>query len=325
MMKKYLGFVAVSAFLFSCAEIERDNQYDMRAGDNYIPKEGSSSSVVSSSSSVEPSSSSALPSSSSEPLPSSSSEAESSSSTAPSSSSVELSSSSALQSSSSVAQSSSSSVSCTANNNTSTHYCSEGTMKAYGSVTDNDGKTYKTVKIGTQTWMAENLNYNASGSRCYGDNTGGDSQNRCGTYGRLYNWATAMGINASFNENEWGGSDVKHKGICSSGWHIPSDAEWEVLMTAVGGSGTAGTKLKATSGWYNNGNGTDDYGFSALPGGYGYSNGNFSNVGDIVGWWSATEEEGSNYAYIRYTFYSYANVERGHGKSYLYSVRCVQD
>ena len=97
-----------------------------------------------------------------------------------------------------------------------------------------NNKTYKAVAIGTQTWMAENLNYDTSDSKCYNN----DPAN-CEIYGRLYNWSTASTV-------------------CPTGWHIPSDAEWDVLITAVGGSSTAGTKLKVASGWSNNCNGTDD-------------------------------------------------------------------
>jgi uncharacterized protein (TIGR02145 family) len=190
-----------------------------------------------------------------------------------------------------------------------------------------DNKTYKHKLIGSQTWMAENLNYNASGSKCYGN-----SETNCNTYGRLYNWATALDIAASCNSSTLAicGETVaaKHKGVCPSGWHIPSDAEWDVLMTAVGGSSTAGTKLKAASGW-NTGSGyiagTDDYGFSALPGGYGDSGGSFGNVGDCGGWWSATKRDASD-AYYLYMDNSAANVSMSYdGKTYLLSVRCAQD
>jgi uncharacterized protein (TIGR02145 family) len=127
-------------------------------------------------------------------------------------------------------------------------------------------ENYEAVLIGEQTWLARNLNYNVSGSRCYGDNTGGDSLSNCGKYGRLYNWATAMKGAASSNSNPSG-----VQGICPGGWHIPSNAEWDALITTVGDSSTAGTKQKTKNGWTAHttyGNGTDDYGFSALPGGY---------------------------------------------------------
>jgi uncharacterized protein (TIGR02145 family) len=183
-----------------------------------------------------------------------------------------------------------------------------------------DGKKYVYVKIGTQTWMAENLNYNASGSKCY-DN----SEANCTIYGRLYNWATAMALPSNCNSNSCPSQiNAKHKGICPTGWHILSDAEWNVLMTAVGGSSTAGTKLKAKSGW-GGGNGTDAYGFSALPGGNGSSNGNFYDVGSRGYWWSATEY-GAGYAYGRGMDYGYEDVyyDRNY-KSLLFSVRCLQD
>jgi len=211
----------------------------------------------------------------------------------PSSSSSFPSSSSSRPSSSSVVPSSSSSVLPSSSSSVVPSSSSVGYSGSYGSVTY-EGQTYKTVKIGTQTWMAENLNYNASGSRCYGDNTGSDSQNRCSTYGRLYNWSTAMNGAASSTAVPSG-----VRGICPSGWHLPSDAEWTLLENAVGGSSVAGTKLKATSGWYNNGNGTNEYGFSALPGGGGYSGGSFKDVEGSGNWWSSTEYS-SDGAYYRH-------------------------
>jgi uncharacterized protein (TIGR02145 family) len=169
-----------------------------------------------------------------------------------------------------------------------------------GSVTCG-GETYKTVKIGEQVWMARNLNYNFSGSKCY-DN---DPAN-CTKYGRLYDLEAA-------------------KSACPSGWNLPSDSDWDALMTAVGGESTAGTKLKATSGWNSNGNGTDIYGFSSLPGGGGLSSGSFFNVGGGGLWWSATEGSAS-YAYYRYMGYDDASVSRiNYDKTNLYSVRCVKD
>ena len=243
---------------------------------------------------VVPSSSSAVLSSSS--IPSSSSFAEpSSSSVASSSSSVTPSSSSALPSSSSEAESSSSSV-------PSSSSLGGGYTGSYGSL-PYEGQTYKTVVIGTQTWMAENLNYAAEGSKCYSN-----LDSNCDIYGRLYNWETAMVV-------------------CPSGWHLPTQAEWNVMTAYIGGANTEGKKLKATSGWYNDGNGTDEYGFSALPGGGGYSDGYFYGVGNGGYWWSASEDEDfSYYAYDRYMYYIYEDARWGNGnKSHLFSVRCLQD
>jgi len=159
---------------------------------------------------------------------------------------------------------------------------------------------YGTVKIGNQTWMAENFNCEVDGSKCYGNDLA-----NCVTYGRLYDWATA-------------------KEVCPSGWHLPSDDEWDELMTTVGGSSNAGTKLKATSGWNNSGSGTDEYGFSALPGGYGFGT-SFSSVGDGGSWWSTTEG-GSSRAYLRGMDYDYSSVSRyNFSKTDLFSVRCLQD
>ncbi|MDR2582125.1 MAG: PEGA domain-containing protein [Fibromonadaceae bacterium] len=163
-----------------------------------------------------------------------------------------------------------------------------------------DNNTYNVVRIGNQTWMAENLNYNASGSKCYDNNP-----TNCDKYGRLYNWETA-------------------KTICPSGWHLPSDVEWTVLTEFVGGSSTAGTKLKTKNGWNNGGNGDDKFGFSALPGAHGNSYG-FRNIGNSGIWWSSTEST-SDYAIYRDIYYNNESVSRQHYyKNSLYSVRCLKD
>jgi uncharacterized protein (TIGR02145 family) len=201
-----------------------------------------------------------------------------------------------------------------------TQYCSNGIKKEYGSVADKDGNLYKTVVIGTQTWMAENLNYAVSGSKCGNGNSLSDGNTKsCDTYGRLYSWATAMNNSASSTENPSG-----VQGVCPDGWHIPSNAEWNELRATVGGSSTAGTKLKSTSGWYNSGNGTDDYGFSALPGGSSRSD-SFGNVGYYGYWWSATESS-SDHAYYQEMYYDFSDVNTNNFFNYyLYSVRCVQN
>ena len=179
-----------------------------------------------------------------------------------------------------------------------------------GSFTDaRDKKAYKTVKIGDQIWMAENLNYNASGSKCY-DN----KPDNCVKYGRLYNWNTAIKA-------------------CPKGWHLPSAEEWQILVNFVGE--TAGKKLKATSG-YNadegkSGNGTDNYGFSALPGGQSGSDGKFLGVGRMGTWWTASEcgnDWGTEKAVCnRGMGYRTDDVQLylGGSKRLLFSVRCLQD
>jgi uncharacterized protein (TIGR02145 family) len=164
------------------------------------------------------------------------------------------------------------------------HY---GTMKKQF-CDSRDGKKYVYVEIGDQTWMAENLNYDVSGSMCYDYNTA-----NCTTYGRLYDWATAMGFDLSCNSSTCSEQvSTKHRGICPSGWHIPSNANWDKLMRYADGSygtsspydsPTAGKYLKAKSGWKSN-NGEDTYGFSALPGGIGNLEGD-PNIGYGGDWW----------------------------------------
>jgi uncharacterized protein (TIGR02145 family) len=194
---------------------------------------------------------------------------------------------------------------------------SAGYTGSYGSV-EYGTQTYKTVKIGAQTWFAENLNYDVEGSRCY-DNL----ESNCAKYGRLYDWSAAMAV-------------------CPPGWHLPDNDDWDELFRYVdsqnngdGSSGnpydsfTAGRYLKAMSGWNDNegqsvgGNGTDDYGFSALPGGDGHSDGSFSSIGYFGGWWSASESNG--YACYRVMVFSLEYAYHScYNKPDLFSVRCFQ-
>jgi uncharacterized protein (TIGR02145 family) len=174
------------------------------------------------------------------------------------------------------------------------------------------GRVYKTVKMPDgKTWMAENLNHKTGNSWCYEDNDA-----NCKKYGRLYDWNTA-------------------KAACPAGWHLPSRAEWRELVRAVDpnaqlidnfdDANVAGTKLKAAYGWENNGNGTDEYGFSALPGGDRYTDGSFDDAGVNGNWWAATENGSSN-AYYRDVNYGNGNVyEDNNYKSLGFSVRCVGD
>jgi len=173
-----------------------------------------------------------------------------------------------------------------------------------GTFTDpRDGKVYKNVEIGGVVWFAENLNFAAKGSKCF-DN----SPDSCAKYGRLYNWETALEA-------------------CPYGWHIPSVDEWKALVDYAGGKKTAGTKLKSTAGWNDykgkSGNGTDDFGFSALPGGYGNSGGSFYDAGYYGYWWSATEYD-ADIARSRYMYYNTEHVGwDSYLKTFLFSVRCV--
>jgi len=194
-------------------------------------------------------------------------------------------------------------VGCGGNKKTSaSNQEKSGAVEPTNTFTDTrDGKTYKTVKVGGKTWMAENLNFAEEDSKCYENNA-----ENCDKYGRLYNWATALKA-------------------CPAGFHLPSDDEWTALVNYAGGEKKAGHKLKSKAGWDNNGNGTDDYGWSALPGGVGSSDRNFGSAGNIGGWWSATEYAADNASY-RGMVYGGEGVSLyiGH-KTNLLSVRCVED
>ena len=213
----------------------------------------------------------------------------------------------------------------------------------YGTVLDDrDGQTYKTVKIGTQTWMAENLNYAYTGvpfdhgyytsdstSWCY-DN---DPAN-CAKYGRLYTWAAAMDSVGKWSTNGKGcgytntcSPTYPVRGICPEGWHLPSYDEWNTLFTAVGGISTAGAKLKSQTGWaaYDGITNEDTFGFSALPAGYRDDCGDYYDVGYGAYFWSLTEGN-SRRTYLVNLYYGndYADLYYN-GKNYGRSVRCVKD
>jgi len=191
----------------------------------------------------------------------------------------------------------------------------------FGTLRDpRDGKKYVTTVIGGRTWMAKNLNYQpqSGNSWCY------DNYNpNCDKYGRLYDFRTAAAV-------------------CPSGFHLPSREEWDTLVAAAGGDKTAGKKLRARSGWNwdKDSNGTDDYGFSALPGGArnimpmpGSGNhdlfGVFGGIGNHGNWWTrsrSTEADGDGVAYYRNMGLGdgrlYDNI---HGLDNAFSVRCVAD
>jgi len=179
-----------------------------------------------------------------------------------------------------------------------------------------DGKNYRTVEMPNgKIWMAENLNYAGSDPLnpigvYYGSGTTPGNAEPFAKAGRLYTYDEALTV-------------------APPGWHLPSDEEWEELVTAIGGAAGGGTKLKATAGWNMNGavsgNGTDDYQFTGLPGGYRYTDSTFSNVGNYGHWWSSTATGASN-AYYRRLHYTNSDVYRStYTKAASFSVRCLKD
>ena len=351
-MKKIFVALSMLAFLVAC-----DDSSSAAAGPNDEPGVESSSSssekvtehaeVTSSSSSVDPVSYSSLQG---DKKSSSSGQNEASSSSLKS------------ESSSSVGDSQSSSSEVVVNSSSSVSELSSSSLNGfdwslpkeayfnpdidYGEMTDErDGKVYRTVKIGEQTWMAENLNYaytgvpyKVIGSYVYtSDSTSWCYENdpaNCTKYGRLYTWAAAIDsvklANDVDNPQDCGygrecGLTGKVQVICPSGWHLPSYDEWNALFTAVGGQLNPGKVLKSQTGWNNNGNGTDAYGFSALPAGYRLYGGNFYGGGINAFFWSATEYGSYNAFYIYLYYYNeYANL-LSYDKYYGFSVRCVKD
>jgi len=189
----------------------------------------------------------------------------------------------------------------------------------YGIFVDNrDGKSYKTVKIGNQVWMAENLNYDAEIDGYFYEYHASNGI----TYGRLYNWKTA-------------------KKVCPAGWHLPSDTEWKELEMYLGMSKSevdntrrgadVGGKLKeaGTAHWTHwgrsNSGATNESGFTALPGGYRHAFGTFANMGYMGCFWSSTEDNYGNARFRKLTF-GYENISRAwSNKRNCYSVRCIKD
>lgn len=196
---------------------------------------------------------------------------------------------------------------------------------------DIDGNIYTTVKIGTQTWMKENLkttkyrngdmigtttpaNLNISTETApkYQWASAGNESN-VSTYGRLYTWYAA----------------TDSRGICPTGWHLPTDAEWTTLITYLGGGSVAGGKLKeaGTSHWIGSNTGaTNSSGFTALPGGFRATNGTGDGIGVTGFWWSSTEYSTNNAWYLYgHTNASYVIINNNYDKSNGFSVRCLRD
>jgi len=172
-----------------------------------------------------------------------------------------------------------------------------------------DGQVYKIVKIGDQVWMAENLKYEipvASGaspsSFCYENR-----EESCKSYGRLYTWTEAVNV-------------------CPKGWHLPDSSEWNKLFIAVGGKQLAGEKLKsADSIWYYGGQGTDEFGFGALPAGFSKGFNGFYDFRKYGNFWTTTNSDDSN-AYHVTVFYNKKSADYiVDPKSYALSVRCLKN
>jgi uncharacterized protein (TIGR02145 family) len=213
----------------------------------------------------------------------------------------------------------------------------DNTGGSCGDVT-HGGYTYQTIVIGPQCWMTENLNIGkrVDGANnqadngkvekyCYNDDPG-----NCDTYGGLYQWWEMMDYLATEGT----------QGICPAGWHIPTDEEWKILegtvdsLYAVGdpewdGNGfrgyDVGLSLKAASGWNSGGDGTDSFGFAALPGGLKSTGGGFEDIGDVGHWWTSTQDQAG---FSRYRLLDHAYDESGrstNGNGFGYSVRCIKN
>lgn len=206
----------------------------------------------------------------------------------------------------------------------------------YGEIRDDrDGKIYKTVEIGEQIWIAQNLNYTTSKSWCYEK----ESSN-CSKYGRLYTWAGAIdslkvyrqvGMHCGYKQTCSNLSETKWRGVCPLGWHLPTKAEFEKLIIYPRSRSSV---LKSNNSWHNEKSedcfGIDSVGFSALPGGYRFFNTEFSQLGLQAYFWSVTEFDYPYNAKSAYRlFLSAVNEVMGltssTSKEEAFSVRCIKD
>jgi len=207
--------------------------------------------------------------------------------------------------------------------------CEEGT-KDDDDNDDQDEEEYQTVTIGTQVWMAKNLNVThyrngdaipnvTDGAQWYGLTSGaycdyGNDPNNATTYGRLYNWYAV----------------TDSRELAPEGWHIPSDAEWATLVNYLGGSGSAGSKLKevGNSHWVDsNTDATNESGFTAMPGGYRTTGiqGNFMYLGYYAKFWTNAITPFPIMYYLNSAMTQCVQDYNNCGKMYGFSVRCVKD
>ena len=183
------------------------------------------------------------------------------------------------------------------------------------------GRTYPTVNIGGKTWMAENLDLRTDGitigttgspstpAAWYYNNSAETYGEHGNKYGLLYNWYAVKHL-------------IDNAATIIPGWHVPTTSEWDALATAVGGSSTAGTKLKSTTGW-SSGNGDGSYGFAAFPAGRRYS-GSFYDLGSYANFWTANEYSSTNADYRNFNTGASMN-SNSNNKTNAYSVRLVKD
>jgi uncharacterized protein (TIGR02145 family) len=221
-------------------------------------------------------------------------------------------------------------------------------------MSDYEGNEYRVIMIGSQVWMGENLNstyypngtpipeiQDANFSGSTDDEWGNLLENddvyytsedlTFGSYGKLYTWTAAMGKDTI-------GSNITHKtiqGVCPDGWHLPNYEEWAILRDYLDRAHTySGTVLKSNSGWLNNGNGTDLYGFTAYPTGIMYfNNSEFDDVGTFTGWWTSIEStsyftEGKAFHVNLASNYTQLSVDPSYNYTYKQKglcVRCIKD
>lgn len=184
------------------------------------------------------------------------------------------------------------------------------------------GRTYPTVNIGGKTWMAENLDLRADGitigttgspstpAAWYYNNSAETYGEHGNKYGLLYNWYAVKHL-------------IDNAATIIPGWHVPTTSEWDALATAVGGSSTAGTKLKSTTGW-SSGNGDGSYGFAAFPAGS-RSSGSFNYLGSSADFWTANEYSSTSAYDSYFNTGASMNSDYGNYKTNAYSVRLVKD
>ena len=204
-------------------------------------------------------------------------------------------------------------------------------------VDDRDGQVYKTVGIGSQVWMAQNLNYADSVQTpslkgliwCYGNDSA-----KCEAVGHLYSWSAAIDSVALANDpanplicgrGKLCEMPTRVQGVCPNGWHLPDTTEWENLFAAVGGRSTASDVLRSSDGWYYNKNGTNAYGFTALPAGYGGDGCSFGGDTSNGFFWTATQTGEDDAYYVLLSVYNEGPRVTSEGKNFGLSVRCVKD